>query len=78
MAKLEIEECPVMRICPINFKNVYYCFTEKNMKCKARIKLWIKQLEKTEKTMYNLLKKSEGSHNLCFTNYYIIHFWLYY
>ena len=78
MAKLEMEVCPLMGICPIDFKNAYNCFTEENMKCRVGLKLWIKRLEKKEKIMYNLLEKLEGSHNLCFTNYYIIHFWLYY
>ena len=78
MAKLGIEVCPIMRVCSINFKNVYNCFTEENMKCDIHLKLWNNGIEEITKSMRDVFKKSVGSHNLCFTNYYIIHFWLYY
>ena len=78
MTKLEIEVCPLMGICPINFKNTYKCFTENNTECYVHFRLWIKELENTLLIMKNYVKKSERSYNLCFTNYYIIHFWLYY
>ena len=67
-----------MKTCPIMFKNVYTCFTEENLKCIGCKELWVREWGEFMRDVYEFFKKPEGSHNLCFTNYNIIPFWLNY
>ncbi len=72
MIEMKLKGCPVKVSCPIDFKDIFICYTERRLNCvefKRLCKMeWDKVVEQNRKKIRNLI----SSYNLYFTNLYFI------